>query len=65
MAADCMMCRTPKPPTGEAPSPVSDDDVLKTRIPASLLRKLRTRMALDGKPLDDFVREAIEEQLRR
>jgi hypothetical protein len=46
---------------GHAPADVS---ILRTRLPASLLRVIRQHAALDAKTLDDFVREAIEERLR-
>lgn len=39
--------------------------VLRTYLPRRLLRAVRLHAALDAKSLDDFVREAIEEGLRR
>jgi hypothetical protein len=45
--------------------PLADDSVLKTRVPATLLRSIRMHAALDAKTLNDFVREAVEERLNR
>jgi hypothetical protein len=37
---------------------------LDVRVPISLLRSIRLQAALNAKSVEDFVREAIEEQLR-
>jgi hypothetical protein len=37
---------------------------LAVRVPISLLRSVRLQSALGAKSVEDFVREAIEEQLR-
>ena len=39
--------------------------VLRIQLPKRLLRSVRIQAALDGKSLDDFISEVIEEQLRR
>jgi hypothetical protein len=41
-----------------------DLSTLAVRVPISLLRSLRLQAALGAKSVEDFVREAIEEQLR-
>jgi hypothetical protein len=46
-----------------APMP-ADVAMLRTRVPASLLRVIRQYASLDAKTLGDFIREAIEERLR-
>lgn len=57
--------RQPTPNGTASPTPLPDLSVLATRVPATLLRSIRLHAALDAKTLDDFVREAIEERLRR
>jgi hypothetical protein len=42
----------------------ADVAMLKTRLPASLLRVIRQHAALDATTLGDFIREALEERLR-
>jgi hypothetical protein len=44
--------------------PLPDLSTLAVRVPISLLRSIRLEAALTAKSIDDFVREAIEEQLR-
>ena len=41
-----------------------DLSTLAVRVPVSLLRSIRLQAALGAKSIEDFVREAIEEQLR-
>jgi hypothetical protein len=60
--------RTRKPQVPEvtnhdATGPLPDLSTLAVRVPISLLRSIRLQAALNAKTLEDFVREAIEEQL--
>lgn len=48
----------------DATGPLPDLSTLAVRVPVSLLRSIRLQAALGAKSVEDFVREAIEEQLR-
>ena len=48
----------------DATVPLPDLSTLAVRVPISLLRSIRLQAALTAKSIEDFVREAIEEQLR-
>jgi hypothetical protein len=56
--------RVPNVTNRDAIDPFPDLSNLAVRVPASLLRSIRLQAALTAKSLEDFVREAIEEQLR-
>ena len=47
----------------DATGPLPDLSTLAIRVPISLLRSIRLQAALGAKSVEDFVREAIEEQL--
>jgi hypothetical protein len=55
--------RVPTVSTHDATGPLPDLSTLAVRVPVSLLRSIRLEAALGAKSVDDFVREAIEEQL--
>jgi len=58
--------KKPRVPTvtgHDATGPLPDLSTLAVRVPISLLRSIRLQAALGAKSFDDFVREAIEEQL--
>ena len=56
--------RVPKVTKHDATGPLPDLSTLAIRVPISLLRSIRLQAALGAKSVEDFVREAIEEQLR-
>jgi hypothetical protein len=56
--------QVPKVTKQDATGPLPELSTLAIRVPISLLRSIRLQAALNAKSLEDFVREAIEEQLR-
>jgi hypothetical protein len=56
--------RVPEVTSQDATAPLPDLSTLAVRVPISLLRSIRLQAALGAKSVEEFVREAIEEQLR-